>query len=76
MPTDLIHRIGIAVPVEKIYRTIATEEGIRACGGRLMCRIPTGFHPSAQGWRGATTLGQRSNNSSTPTGLYHRSTAI
>ncbi len=30
MPTDLIHRIGIAAPAEKIYRAITTEEGIRA----------------------------------------------
>jgi hypothetical protein len=27
MPTDLIHRIGIAEPAEKIYRAIITEEG-------------------------------------------------
>ena len=30
IPTDLIHRIGIAAPAEKIYRAITTEEGIRA----------------------------------------------
>ena len=30
MPTDLIHRIGIAAPAEKIYRALTTEEGIRA----------------------------------------------
>ena len=30
MPTDLIHRIGIAAPTEKIYRAITTEEDIRA----------------------------------------------
>jgi hypothetical protein len=30
MPTDLIHRIGIAVPAETIYRAIITEGGIRA----------------------------------------------
>ena len=29
MPTDLIHRIGIAAPAEKIYRAITTEEDIR-----------------------------------------------
>jgi uncharacterized protein YndB with AHSA1/START domain len=29
MPTDLIHRIGIAAPAEKIYRAITTEEGIQ-----------------------------------------------
>ena len=30
MPTDLIHRIGIAALAETIYRAITTEEGIRA----------------------------------------------
>jgi len=30
MPTDLIHRIGIAAPAEKIYRALTAEEGIRA----------------------------------------------
>jgi len=30
MPTDLIHRIGIAAPAETIYRAITTEGGIRA----------------------------------------------
>jgi uncharacterized protein YndB with AHSA1/START domain len=30
MPTDLIHRIGIAAPAETIYRAITTEEGICA----------------------------------------------
>jgi uncharacterized protein YndB with AHSA1/START domain len=30
MPTDLIHRIGIAAPAETIYRAITTEDGIRA----------------------------------------------
>jgi len=30
MPTDLIHLIGIAAPADTIYRTITTEEGIRA----------------------------------------------
>ena len=30
MPTDLIHRIGIAAPAEKIYRALTTEEGIKA----------------------------------------------
>ena len=30
MPTDLIHRIGIAAPAEKIYRALTTEEGIQA----------------------------------------------
>jgi len=30
MPADLIHRIGIAAPAEKIYRAITTEEGIQA----------------------------------------------
>lgn len=30
MPTDLIHRIDITAPVEKIYRPITTEEGIKA----------------------------------------------
>jgi uncharacterized protein YndB with AHSA1/START domain len=29
MPTDLIHRIGIAAPAEKIYRAITTAEGIK-----------------------------------------------
>jgi hypothetical protein len=29
MPTDLIHRIGIAALAEKIYRAITTEEDIR-----------------------------------------------
>jgi len=27
MPTDLIHRIGIAALVEKIYRATTTENG-------------------------------------------------
>lgn len=26
MPTDLIHRIGIAAPAEKIYRALTTME--------------------------------------------------
>jgi uncharacterized protein YndB with AHSA1/START domain len=30
MATDLIHRIGIEAPAEKIYQAITTEEGIRA----------------------------------------------
>jgi hypothetical protein len=30
MPTDLIHRIGIAAPAEAIYRTLTTEDGLRA----------------------------------------------
>ena len=30
MPTDLIHRIGIAAPAETIYRALTTEDGIRA----------------------------------------------
>jgi len=30
MPTDLIHRIGIVAPAEKIYRALTTEDGIRA----------------------------------------------
>jgi len=30
MPTDLIHRIGIAAPAETIYRALTTESGIRA----------------------------------------------
>lgn len=30
MPIDLIHRICIAAPVEKIYRAITTEDGIRS----------------------------------------------
>jgi uncharacterized protein YndB with AHSA1/START domain len=30
MPTDLIHRIGIAAPAETIYRAITTEDSIRA----------------------------------------------
>ena len=30
MPTDLIHRIEIAAPAEKIYRAITTEDGIKA----------------------------------------------
>jgi uncharacterized protein YndB with AHSA1/START domain len=29
MPTILIHRIGIAASVEKIYRAIATGESIK-----------------------------------------------
>src|SRR2546426_2426364 len=29
MPTDLIHRISIAAPAEKIYRALTTEEGIK-----------------------------------------------
>jgi hypothetical protein len=29
MPTDLIHRIGIAAPAETIYRAITTESGIK-----------------------------------------------
>jgi hypothetical protein len=29
MPTDLIHRIGIAAPAETIYRANSTEEGFR-----------------------------------------------
>jgi hypothetical protein len=28
MPTDLIHRIGIAAPAEKVYRAITTEDGV------------------------------------------------
>ena len=31
IPTDLIHRIGIAASAETIYRAITTEEDIRAC---------------------------------------------
>src|SRR5205085_8082807 len=30
MNTDLIHRIGISAPAEKIYRALTTEEGIKA----------------------------------------------
>jgi len=30
MTTDLIHRIDIAAPAEKIYRALTTEDGIRA----------------------------------------------
>ena len=30
MPTDHIHRIGIAAPGETIYRALTTEDGIRA----------------------------------------------
>ncbi len=30
MPADLIHRIGIAAPAERIYRAIDTEEVIKA----------------------------------------------
>jgi uncharacterized protein YndB with AHSA1/START domain len=30
MPTDLIHRIGIAAPAETIYRALTAEDGIRA----------------------------------------------
>ena len=30
MPTDLIHRLGIAAPAETIYRALTTEDGIRA----------------------------------------------
>jgi hypothetical protein len=33
MPTDLIHCIGIAAPVETIHRTITTVDGIKACWG-------------------------------------------
>jgi hypothetical protein len=29
MPNDLIHRIGIAAPAEKIYRAISAKEGIQ-----------------------------------------------
>src|SRR5438309_8007999 len=29
MATDLLHRIGIAAPAERIYRAITTEEGIK-----------------------------------------------
>ena len=29
MATDLIHRICIAAPAEKLYRAITTEEGIK-----------------------------------------------
>jgi len=35
MPTDLIHRIGIAAPAERIYRAITPGEA-SACGGRRM----------------------------------------
>ena len=35
MPTDLIHRIGIAAPAEKIYRALTTEEGILENSPRL-----------------------------------------
>ena len=31
MATDLIHRICIAAPAEKIYRVITTEEGLKGC---------------------------------------------
>ena len=37
-------------------------------------RIPKGFHPSAQGWSAATTLGGEAKSSSTPTGLRQHST--
>ena len=30
MPTDLIHRLGIAAPAEKIYRALTAEDGIQA----------------------------------------------
>ncbi len=30
MPTDLIHRIGIAAPAETIYCAITTEDGTQA----------------------------------------------
>ena len=30
MTTNLIHRIGIAAPTERIYRALTTEAGIRA----------------------------------------------
>jgi hypothetical protein len=30
MLTDLVHRLGIAAPMETIYRVLTTEEGIRA----------------------------------------------
>jgi len=30
MPTDLIHRIDIAAPAEKIYQAITTEAGVKA----------------------------------------------
>ena len=39
MPTDLIHRIGIAAPAEKIYRAIATEEAIRAWWTSISARV-------------------------------------
>jgi hypothetical protein len=35
MPTDLIHRLGIAAPAETIYRALTTEDGIRLNGLRL-----------------------------------------
>jgi uncharacterized protein YndB with AHSA1/START domain len=29
MPTDLIHRIGIAAPAETIYRALTTGRGVK-----------------------------------------------
>ena len=30
MPTDLIHRLGMAAPAERIFRALPTEGGIQA----------------------------------------------
>jgi uncharacterized protein YndB with AHSA1/START domain len=39
MPTDLIHRIGIAAATETIYHAITIEEGIRAWWTSISARV-------------------------------------
>ncbi len=38
MPTNLIHRIGIAAPADTIYRALTTENGIRAWWTAMLVR--------------------------------------
>jgi len=59
MPTDLIHRIGIAAPPETIYRALTTQESIRAWWTTSF-RIPTGFKSFSPGLRGRSYPGSSS----------------
>jgi len=43
--------------------------GSQHARARVLPTTPTALHPSAQGWRAATTLDQRANEFTTPTGL-------
>ncbi|NOS70674.1 MAG: hypothetical protein HOP33_12180 [Verrucomicrobia bacterium] len=70
MPTDLIHCIGIAAPTETIYRALTTEDGIRAWWTDRRLESQRDSNHSAQGWRGATILGHRPKQISTPAGLH------